>query len=68
MALIASVLLSPLSFGWAIFVCIAPYLLAAIFLGYLLPHAAVSLIFNSRNLKHAYNAEWALVTGASSGK
>lgn len=42
-------------------------LLALIFGGYLLPHMIVTWFFKTKNLKKAYNAEWALVTGSSSG-
>lgn len=42
------------------------YTCAAIFLGYLIPHLFLSL-FRTKNLKKAYKAEWALVTGSSSG-
>lgn len=37
------------------------------FLGYLIPHTFVAWFFKTKNLKKAYNAEWALVTGSSSG-
>jgi short-subunit dehydrogenase len=43
------------------------YVVLAIFLGYLLPHAFVSMFFKTKNLKKSYNAKWALVTGSSSG-
>jgi hypothetical protein len=61
-------MLAPFFFVWRVFSNLAPFALTAIFLGYLLPHAIVSIFFTSRDLKEAYNAEWALVTGASSGK
>lgn len=35
---------------------------------YLIPHLFNSIVYKTRNLKVQYNAEWALVTGASSGK
>lgn len=38
-----------------------------IFLGYLLPHLFVTWFFKTKNLKKAYDANWALVTGSSSG-
>ena len=38
----------------------------AIFLGYLVPHLFLSF-FRTKNLKRAYDAKWALVTGSSSG-
>ena len=34
---------------------------------YLLHHAVLSYICRPRDLKRAYGAEWALITGASSG-
>lgn len=40
--------------------------LALIFVPYLLHHALLGL-FKGRDLKKRYGAEWALVTGASSG-
>lgn len=40
--------------------------LAVIFLPYLLHHVLLGF-FKGRDLKKRYNAEWALVTGASSG-
>jgi short-subunit dehydrogenase len=43
------------------------YVVLAIFLGYFIPHAFVSLFYKTKNLKKAYNAKWALVTGSSSG-
>ena len=52
---------------WQLFSFIAPLLLAVIFLGYFVPHLTICLLYRRRNLKKAYNAEWALVTGASSG-
>ncbi len=42
------------------------YACVAIFLGYLVPHLFLSL-FRTKNLKRAYKANWALVTGSSSG-
>ncbi len=39
-----------------------------IFLSYLLPHVFVTWFFKTKNLKKSYNANWALVTGSSSGK
>ena len=47
---------------------IALYLLLFIFLGYLIPHLIVAWFYKTKNLKKSYNAEWALVTGASSGE
>lgn len=41
---------------------------ALIFLGYLVPHLIVAFFYKTKNLKKAYNAQWALVTGASSGE
>ncbi|GAB4820016.1 hypothetical protein N2152v2_007062 [Parachlorella kessleri] len=38
-----------------------------IFLSYLLPHVFVTWFFKTKNLKKSYNANWALVTGSSSG-
>jgi hypothetical protein len=49
------------------FLCMVAWsVLAVIFLPYLLHHALLGF-FKGRNLKERYNAEWALVTGASSG-
>lgn len=42
------------------------YVVALIFLGYLLPHFLVALL-PSQDLKKKYGASWALVTGSSSG-
>lgn len=42
-------------------------ILAFVFLGYLIPHYVV-LLMKPRDLRRAYNAKWALVTGSSSGK
>lgn len=36
-------------------------------LAYAIPHFIVAWFYKTKNLKKAYNAEWALVTGASSG-
>lgn len=44
------------------------YLVAIIFLGYLVPHLLVAWFFKTKNLKKAYDAKWALVTGSSSGE
>ena len=63
-----SFLMAPLALLWMMFSFVSPFAFAAILLGYLLPHAVVSLFFTSRDLKKAYDAEWALVTGASSGE
>ena len=41
--------------------------LALIFLPYILHHALLGLC-KDRDLKKRYNAQWALVTGASSGE
>jgi hypothetical protein len=46
------------TFAWSV--------LAVIFLPYLLHHVLLGF-FKGRDLKKRYNAEWALVTGASSG-
>ena len=46
------------TFAWSV--------LAVIFLPYLLHHLLLGF-FKGRDLKKRYNAEWALVTGASSG-
>ena len=53
--------------AWQILSFIAPAVLAIILLGYFVPHAITCTLFRRKNLKKAYNAEWALVTGASSG-
>ena len=37
------------------------------FLTYIIQHLIVAFFFKTQNLKKRYNAEWALVTGASSG-
>ena len=47
---------------------LAGYVLCFIFLSYLIPHFIVALLLKPRDLKKAYNAKWALVTGASSGR
>lgn len=47
---------------------IAGWALALIFLGYAIPHLIVAWFYKTKNLKKAYNADWALVTGASSGE
>lgn len=47
---------------------ICTWIVASLFLGYLIPHCFVSWFFKTKNLKRAYNAEWALVTGSSSGE
>lgn len=52
MAFIAAVL------GWIV---------AIIFLAYLVPHTFVAWFYKTQNLKKKYHAQWALVTGASSG-
>lgn len=49
------------------FSTVAFYVLAFIFLSYLVPHCIVALL-KPRDLKRAYNAKWGLVTGASSGE
>ena len=46
---------------------VAFYVLAFIFLSYLIPHCIVALL-KPRDLKRAYDAKWGLVTGASSGE
>ena len=43
-------------------------LLLPCFGAYLVHHACVAYLARPRNLKRAYQAEWALVTGASSGQ
>ncbi len=43
-----------------------PAILGLIFVPYLLHHIFLGL-FKGRDLKKRYNAQWALVTGASSG-
>ncbi|KAK2077794.1 hypothetical protein QBZ16_004642 [Prototheca wickerhamii] len=53
MAFIAAVL------GWIV---------AIIFLAYLVPHTFVAWFYKTQNLKKKYHAQWALVTGASIGK
>eukprot|EP00887_Chlorella_sp_A99_P000214 scaffold13.g214.t1 len=45
----------------------AGLLLFLIFGGYLLPHLLVTWFYKTKNLKKAYGAQWALVTGSSSG-
>ena len=60
-------LLLPLSLGWKTFAWLSPLVLAVILLGYFVPHVLVCTLFRGRDLKKAYAAEWALVTGASSG-
>ena len=66
--MLISILLTPIDLAWQIFSFIAPVLLAVILLGYFVPHVLTSLLFRQRDLKRAYKAEWALVTGASSGE
>lgn len=56
------------SLGWQIFSFVAPAVLGFILVGYFLPHVITCTFFRKRNLRRAYQAEWALVTGASSGK
>jgi hypothetical protein len=46
---------------------ICTYLVLFIFLGYFIPHLLVAWFYKTKNLKKAYDAKWALVTGASSG-
>lgn len=46
---------------------VASWALALIFLGYFIPHIIVAWFYKTKNLKKAYDAQWALVTGASSG-
>ena len=43
------------------------WIVALIFGAYAVPHLIVAWFYKTKNLKKAYNAEWALVTGASSG-
>jgi hypothetical protein len=38
------------------------------FLVYFIHHAIVAFFFKTQNLKRRYSAQWALVTGASSGQ
>jgi len=47
---------------------ICAWIVGFYFLGYLIPHIFVTLFFKTKDLKKAYNAKWALVTGSSSGK
>lgn len=65
--MILSAAFLPVGLLWRLFSWVAPFLLALNLLGYLLPHLIVSTLCCGRNLKRAYSAEWALVTGASSG-
>ena len=58
----------PLYYVWKVFAAISPFVFAFTLLGYFVPHLVVTTFFRRRNLKRAYNAEWALVTGASSGE
>ena len=44
------------------------WVVLVIFGGYLLPHIFVTWFYKTKNLKKAYNAQWALVTGSSSGE
>ena len=46
---------------------LAFYVLTFIVLQYLGLRLLIGLIFKPKNLKRAYGAQWALVTGASSG-
>lgn len=43
------------------------WLVAISVLSYLIPHLVVAWFYKTRDLKKAYNTEWAIVTGASSG-
>lgn len=43
-------------------------LIAFIFLAYAIPQFIAAWFYKTKNLKKAYDAEWALVTGASSGE
>lgn len=43
-------------------------LFAASFGTYLLHHAVCAYFYKTQNLKRRYNAQWAMVTGASSGE
>ena len=61
-------LIALFSFSWRLFSSLAPVVLAVILATYLIPHVLICLLYRSQNLKQAYNAEWALVTGASSGE
>jgi len=47
---------------------ICTYAILFIFLAYFIPHLVVAWFYKTKNLKKSYNAEWALVTGASSGE
>ncbi len=62
-----SLIWTPVDISWQILSFLAPTVLAIILLGYFVPHTITCLFFRQKNLKKAYNAEWALVTGASSG-
>jgi hypothetical protein len=47
---------------------ICTFALLLIFGAYAIPHLFVSFFYKTKNLKKAYNADWALVTGGSSGE
>ena len=47
---------------------ICTWIVAFYFLGYFIPHLFVAWFYKTKNLKKAYNAKWALVTGSSSGE
>lgn len=51
----------------ALLAALAGWTLAIVFLSYLIPHTIVAWFYKTQNLKKKYNAQWALVTGASSG-
>lgn len=48
-------------------IAILLWILASIFLTYILPHVALAWMCRPQDLKKKYDAKWALVTGASSG-
>ena len=52
-----------MSWAWLTFLLFGPNLIA-----YLIHQALLGYFFKARDLKRRYNATWALVTGASSGK
>lgn len=47
---------------------ICSWIVGFYFLGYLIPHIFVTWFYKTKNLKKAYDAKWALVTGSSSGR
>jgi TRAP-type C4-dicarboxylate transport system permease large subunit len=52
------------SLGWVLFSA----LFFPAFLTYFVQHIVCSFFYKTQNLKKRYNAEWALVTGSSSGE